>query len=90
MGRRELPRRRIESFGQVAAIVGGILLMALGAVWTVVCFGTLVFGGLDLFAPVASGMSAQGPVILGLAVAGLGVVGIGRAVADSARRAPRS
>lgn len=64
--------------------------MAIGAVWMVLCLGTLVFGGLDLFSPVASGMSAQGPVILGLAAAGLVVVGIGRAVADSARRAPKS
>lgn len=86
MGRRAAPTRRIESAGQVFTIIGGVLLIVVGVLWMLFFLLMLIFGGLDLFAPVANGMNFQGPVILGLASVGFMVAITGRIVADSARR----
>ena len=92
MGRRAAPTRRIESAGQVFTIIGGVLLIVVGVLWMLFFLLMLIFGGLDLGAPVANGMSSQGPVIFGFASVGFVVAIIGRSVIGSAwrSRVPRS
>ena len=81
-----MPVRPIESFGQVVLLILGGVLMVIGVLWILFFVSMLLFAGLDLFAPVANGMSFQGAVILTLAMVGLLVVSVGFEVAASARR----
>ena len=51
MRRRDLPARRIESSGQLATLIGGILLVMIGRLWMLFCAGMMIFAGVDLFSP---------------------------------------
>jgi len=71
MGKRALQVDPPAAFIRVALIVAAVTCYLVGGLWVLVFLGMLFFGGIDWREEVASGMSFQGPVILGLAALGI-------------------
>ena len=71
MGKRVLQVDRPAPFIRFVLILAALACFLVGGLWVLLFLGMLFFGGIDWREEVASGMSFQGPVILGLAALGI-------------------
>lgn len=65
---------------RVLLTAAGLLCYLAGGLWIVFFVALLFFGDIDWWSPVANGMSADGPVIAGIATLGVFLMAPGTAL----------